>query len=211
MLLIDMQETWLTSLVFWTLGLLLAAGLITWAPAMIIKRRGIARLRDRCKGKLALTYDDGPGRLLTAGLIELLARNNARASFFLVGFRAEREPKTCDQLMKAGHELGCHTQMHRKPWRIAPWTTAADVDRGYRSLSRWVAPNAPFRPPFGKLTTWSWLAARRRRAPLCWWTRDGGDTHEHLPDPRIVAQQLIDDGGGVVLMHSHDRGRDRHE
>src|SRR5262245_60326864 len=207
----DMEESWMTSLLLWVAGLLLAAGLITWLPPMLMKRRGLAQLRAQSKGKLALTYDDGPGRLLTADLLDLLDRHEARASFFLVGFRALREPDLCDRLAKSGHELGCHTHMHRKPWRVPPWTTAADADRGYHAMARWLAPNAPFRPPFGKLTTWSWLMARRRNAPVCWWTRDGRDTSEQLPDPSEVARQLVADGGGVILLHSHDRGQDRHQ
>jgi hypothetical protein len=78
-------------------------------------------------------------------------------------------------------------------------------------MSRWLKPGASFRPPFGKLTTWSWLVAKRRAAPLCWWTCDGCDTAPNLPQPDSVVQRIVEDGGGVVLMHSHDRGADRQE
>lgn len=189
---------------------LAAAGLaVTWLPAVFVKSSQLRRLRSRSRGRLALTYDDGPGPLLTPPLVELLDRHNAKASFFLVGFRALRSPQMCDLLSSAGHHLGCHTQMHKKPWKVWPWQTASDLEQGYRSMSKWLGPGASFRPPFGKLTLWSWLAAKRRGAPLSWWTHDGGDTHSQLPDPAAVARSIISDGGGVVLLHSHDRGTDR--
>jgi peptidoglycan/xylan/chitin deacetylase (PgdA/CDA1 family) len=169
------------------------------------------QLQWRSRGKLVLTYDDGPGPLLTSALVELLDRYHAKASFYLVGFRALRAPQSCDLLMERGHDLGCHTHMHRKPWLIPPWETARDAAQGYRSMSRWLKLNAAFRPPFGKLTTWSWLVAKRRGGAVSWWTMDGCDTHPTLPDPDMVAQRILDDGGAVVLLHSHDRGADRQD
>ena len=192
------------------IGIAMAALLaLTWLPAIGIKQAQLADLRHRTRNKLAITYDDGPGTLMTPRLVGLLKEHGAKATFFLVGFRAQRYPEMCDLLSKAGHELGCHTHMHRKPWRVAPWTTAIDVIDGYRSMSSWLSDNASFRPPFGKLTTWSWIAAKWRGASLCWWTCDGCDTASTLPDPEGVVQKLVERGGGVVLLHSHDRGEDR--
>jgi peptidoglycan/xylan/chitin deacetylase (PgdA/CDA1 family) len=186
---------------------LLAA--ISLLPLVVIRRRADAIMRRRTQGKLLLTYDDGPGPSLTPSLLELLAREGVKATFFLVGFRALRWPEMCDQLAAAGHELGNHTQNHKHAWKISPWRAVREIDEGYRTLAPWMPGNAPFRPPFGKMTLWTWLAARRRGAPVYWWTADGGDTHETVPPMENVAARLERDGGGVVLLHSHDRGEDR--
>lgn len=194
----------------WMLGIAVVAAVgLTFVPAIAIKRWQQQKLRALCRGKMVLTYDDGPDPLLTPALVELLHRHNAKASFFLLGFRAERSPAVCDLLQHAGHELGTHTKWHRNSWRISPWRAVQDVNDGYQSVSRWVSSNAPFRPPFGKLTTWTWLAASARLAPLRWWTCDGCDTHSVLPEPKHVAQMIAASGGAVVLMHCHDRGADR--
>ena len=66
-----------------------------------------------------------------------------------------------------------------------------------------------YRPPFGNLTTWSWLAARRHDASVYWWTCDGRDQSSRLPQPEDVVDAVTRDGGGVVLMHSHDSGEHR--
>jgi len=190
------------------LGVVLAFSIV---PAIIVRRRSDARLRKRVKGKLCLSYDDGPGEGLTPALIELLARHDAKATFFLVGFRVRRWPHVCDQLVAAGHELGSHTENHKNALKVSPWRAVHEIGEGYRTMSRWMAPNAPFRPPFGKMTTWTWLATRRRHAPVVWWTIDGGDTHPKLPSVDEIAQRVLCENGGVVLLHSHDRGEDRSE
>ena len=198
---------------FWIAVTLVAvAGLLiiaTLAPAALIKRRMRHELALKSRGRLALTYDDGPGPLLAPPLLRLLTERGAKASFFLLGFRAERFPETADAIRAAEHELGNHTHWHRHAWRTWPWLAVRDVHQGYGTMSRWMAGSAPFRPPFGKLITWTYFTARRRGAPLSFWTHDGGDTWPELPDPKTIAQSVERDGGGVVLLHSHDRGEDR--
>jgi peptidoglycan/xylan/chitin deacetylase (PgdA/CDA1 family) len=193
------------------LPVLLAGGALAGEAAVYAaKRREIERLRRRCSalGVLALTYDDGPGPALTPRVLDLLAEHDARATFFALGRRAERAPELLDRVRDAGHELGCHGQDHVNAWRAAPWAPPRDIARGYRTLARWVAPDATFRPPHGKQTTVSRAAVRLRGAPVAWWTVDSGDTHATLPDPGHAAAQVVRDGGGVVLLHDHDEERD---
>jgi peptidoglycan/xylan/chitin deacetylase (PgdA/CDA1 family) len=185
--------------------------LVSFVPPMVYRRLAAARLRTQCRGHLVLTYDDGPGPDLTSPLLELLSKHGVKASFFLVGFRAERFPQACDEIARAGHDLGCHTQWHRNAWKLTPWRGLREIDQGYETMTRWLDEQAPFRPPFGKLTTWTWLALARRNAPVCWWTCDARDTASAMPDPNAIVRRVINDGGGVVLMHSHDRGRDRQD
>jgi peptidoglycan-N-acetylglucosamine deacetylase len=206
-----MFDSWMTILVGALLTAAVAAAVVNFVPAALIKKRQRMALVESCRGKLALTYDDGPDPLLTPQLLQLLDRYGVKASFFLVGFRAERSPAMSDLLAKSGHELGCHTDRHRHSWRVAPWQAVRDVSDGYERMKRWMPATALFRPPFGKLTTPTWLEAKRRGAPLCWWTHDGGDTWPALPDPAAITERIFRADGAVVLMHSHDRGRDRHE
>lgn len=190
-------------------SLVAALFVLTYLPALIIKHVQRRALMKACRGKLILTYDDGPDPLLTPLLLDLLKRYNAKATFFLLGFRAERSPQMCDLLVRHGHELGCHAHWHLDSHLLTPWRAIANMRQGYRTMERWMPRSAPFRPPYGKLTTWLWLALLYRGAPLRWWTADGRDTYAQLPDPRETARQISEQGGAVVLMHSHDRGEER--
>jgi len=197
--------------IFLGLALYLALSL---GAAAIVKNRLRHRLRHDARGRLALTYDDGPGPKLAEPLLKLLHEHNAKASFFFVGFRAQRFPETADAIAAAGHEIGNHSQWHRHAWRTltTPWLAVRDLHQGRLTTSRWAAAlRTPslYRPPFGKLTLWTFLAARGRGDRLCFWTADGADTAATLPDPDAIAQRIVASGGGVVLLHSHDRGEQR--
>jgi len=154
---------------------------------------------------LVLTYDDGPGAL-TSRVQNALEGMGARATFFLLGRRAAARPNVVNGLHGAGHELACHTHDHLHAWRVMPWRAAADVERGYRTLSRWVADDGLFRPPYGKLTPWTLARIRRRGARVVMWTHDSGDTtRRELPAAQHLIDAVVRDGGGVVLMHDFDR------
>jgi peptidoglycan/xylan/chitin deacetylase (PgdA/CDA1 family) len=57
----------------------------------------------------ALTFDDGPDPVNTPQVLEILARHNVRATFFLVGEHARQHPELVARIRAAGHEIGNHT------------------------------------------------------------------------------------------------------
>ena len=65
-------------------------------------------------GEIALTYDDGPNPAATPRLLEVLARNEVRATFFLIGEFVRKQPRLVREIAAAGHVIGNHTMTH--PW-----------------------------------------------------------------------------------------------
>ncbi|HLK05802.1 MAG TPA: polysaccharide deacetylase family protein [Candidatus Acidoferrum sp.] len=57
---------------------------------------------------VALSFDDGPHGEFTPQVLEILERYEARATFFLIGERAERNPVLMERIRAAGHEIGNH-------------------------------------------------------------------------------------------------------
>lgn len=64
--------------------------------------------------ELALTYDDGPNPAATPSLLELLARHQVRATFFLIGEFVRQQTALTREIAAAGHVIGNHTMTH--PW-----------------------------------------------------------------------------------------------
>jgi polysaccharide deacetylase family protein (PEP-CTERM system associated) len=50
----------------------------------------------------------------TESVLELFARYSCRATFFVLGWVAERDPQLVREIADAGHELGCHSYAHRR-------------------------------------------------------------------------------------------------
>ena len=72
------------------------------------QRRGSATRRH-----MALTFDDGPDVRWTPIVLDLLARQYVRATFFLIGERARRAPEIVRAIADGGHEIGNHSWSHR--------------------------------------------------------------------------------------------------
>ncbi len=62
--------------------------------------------------EFALTYDDGPNDPYTQQLLDVLARHDIRATFFLIGRFVRQRPDIARAIRAAGHLVGNHTMTH---------------------------------------------------------------------------------------------------
>src|SRR3954468_18179131 len=62
--------------------------------------------------KLALTYDDGPNDPDTPLLLDVLAKHNVKATFFLIGKYVHQRPDIVHRIAVEGHLIGNHTFSH---------------------------------------------------------------------------------------------------
>ena len=65
----------------------------------------------------------------TSRTLELLARHGCRATFFVLGWVAEREPGLVREVAEAGHELACHSHLHRPLYGLKPSEFREDLRR----------------------------------------------------------------------------------
>jgi peptidoglycan-N-acetylglucosamine deacetylase len=119
-----------------------AKGVLHTAPAVA----------DVAVRTVALTFDDGPGPA-TPAVLEILHRNNVRATFFVIGQRAAADPQMLRRIAGDGHALGNHTWSHRIPRAKAGWkrsTVTAEIERTNHAI-RAATGLEPclFRPPGG--------------------------------------------------------------
>ena len=70
----------------------------------------------------------------TRRVLNLLGRLGVRATFFVLGKVAEQEPKLVREIVDAGHEVGCHSHLHRGLWRLSPEEFRSDTRRGRRAI-----------------------------------------------------------------------------
>lgn len=151
-----------------------------------------------------LTIDDGPHPDSTPAILEVLRRHGARATFFLIGRRAERHPELVRAIVAAGHSLGNHTYSHPSAtfWTAGPRRIAREIDRAARAIAAaGVAAPVFFRPPVGMANFFVAGALRRRGLVRVGWSARGFDTRPQDPDRMVDAIVRRCRPGGIVLFH----------
>jgi peptidoglycan/xylan/chitin deacetylase (PgdA/CDA1 family) len=100
---------------------------------------------------LYLTYDDGPEPGATSGVLGLLDKASAHATFFCLGCQAVRHPQLLLDIQRAGHVVGSHTYSHPDGVKTTPAAYLADAIRGIQVLENILgSPPTLFRPPYGR-------------------------------------------------------------
>jgi peptidoglycan/xylan/chitin deacetylase (PgdA/CDA1 family) len=97
-----------------------AAYAALWPQSQIFGRMLVA---GSDPNEIALTYDDGPNDEATERLLEVLARREVHATFFVIGSFVRQRPELVRAIAAAGHLVGNHTMTH--PW--LSWQSAARI------------------------------------------------------------------------------------
>ncbi len=102
---------------------------------------------------LALTFDDGPSAF-TNELLDTLARNNVKATFFVVGSRVRHHPAIMDRMMREGHVIANHSFTHARLGRryaATPELLITEIGNTNAAIAPYVRPGQGlyFRAPYG--------------------------------------------------------------
>ena len=90
---------------------------------------------------VALTYDDGPNPPYTERLLDVLTKHDVKATFFMIGNRIEKHPKTVNRVIAEGHQIGNHTYSHPLLGFLPPFYVRREIERTDDLLQRY--------PPYG--------------------------------------------------------------
>ncbi len=149
--------------------------------------------------RVALTFDDGPHPKVTPQILDTLHKYDAKATFFMLGSRAEYYPEIAKQVNDAGHELGNHTWTH-------PDLTKSNVEKVRNEINRTTSiiesvtgeKVTAFRPPYGAVND---TVRGQTDLPIVLWDVDTLDW-QHRDASKLLAyvkKQTKD--GSIILMH----------
>jgi peptidoglycan/xylan/chitin deacetylase (PgdA/CDA1 family) len=159
-------------------------------------------------GRVALTFDDGPGPL-TRAFLRRLRRLHVKATFFVVGYAIARRPHVLRAIRAAGMSVGNHSVTHAALGALPAGRQRTEIEAQERAIQRLIGYRPLFfRPPYRSYTlvTAGEIAAAGMVGSL--WSVDSRDYTR--PGVRsIVRNALQVRPGGVILMH--DFGGDRRQ
>lgn len=156
-------------------------------------------------GEVVLTFDDGPIKAYTRKVLDALADQCTKATFFMVGKMAVADPVMVKEVAKAGHTIGSHTWSHKN---LRPTTLVRAKQEIESAISAITlangAPIAPFfRFPYLASNKQADAYLKSRDIGAIWIDIDSKDYRTRDPktvENRVMAQ-LMKLRKGIILMH----------
>ena len=156
--------------------------------------------------EVVLTFDDGPQDKHTHAVLEALAAQCTKATFFSIGKMAAGLPEIIRDVAKAGHTIGTHTWSHADLSKLkneADWK--AEIEKGVSAVRRAVGgPIAPFfRYPLLKDTKESLAHLASRNVAIFSADLDSFDFKFRDAEGFVksVMERLDKKGKGILLLH----------
>ena len=157
---------------------------------------------------IALTFDDGPHNTYTPQILELLEKHDAKATFFVIGERAERYPDIISQINDEGHELANHTYTHTL--KIKPTNLEEELRKTNQAIHKITGIYPLFyRPVEGRYDEQIINTAVENGYKVIMWSWHLDTEDWRMPGvQKIVSKVLTGVGPGDVVLF-HDAGGDR--
>ncbi len=157
---------------------------------------------ERGSKRIALTYDDGPNDPHTLHLLDVLAKHNVRATFFMIGRHVRQRPVIARAVAQAGHVIGNHTFTHPLLLFESEAQTRMQLVDCRQALQDAIGDHSHlFRPPFGGRRPATIRVARDLGLQTVMWNVTGYDWR--VPPAAVIEQKVVRQirGGAVILLH----------
>lgn len=157
---------------------------------------------------LYLTFDDGPWPPATDEILQALATNQAKATFFVVGNQVEAHPDYIQRIIDQGHAIGNHTMTHTDLIASSRDEIRAELSGTSKLVGSSRMGNC-MRPPYGLIDEKVAAVAHSLNLMPILWT---GHAQDWDPPGTAEMMQMLKDAthpGAVILLH--DGGGDKPE
>ena len=178
-----------------------AKGLSVGVPASFLGTTIEEAKLSSNKKVIALTFDDGPWPETTAQVLDILKKNDIKATFCVIGQNVKNFPDIMKRVVAEGHAVANHTWHH---WyhSMSPQTAAYEIDNTTDIIYKTTGVKTNmFRPPGGIMTNGVAAYAKNSKYALIMWSSDSVD-YSRPSVPRLISNVFREaKPGGIVLMH----------
>jgi peptidoglycan/xylan/chitin deacetylase (PgdA/CDA1 family) len=171
----------------------------------IIKRLFNNQIWDipNTENKIYLTFDDGPTSEITEWVLEILHKNNIKATFFCIGSNIEKHPELFRKAIENGHSIGNHTFNHIQGWKTATKDYLENVKQCETAISKLQSATCNiFRPPYGKIKPSQSQKLRKLGYKIIMWDVLTADFDQSISPEKCLenATQKVT-SGSVIVFH----------
>lgn len=189
--------------------LLLIGGLLTWLEYdyNAVKKEDV---REACgyvsasatpveAPKIALTFDDGPSAAWTPVLLDGLKERGVKATFFLIGENADKNPEIVKRMAEEGHLIGNHTYHHVELTKVSENEARLELADTSAVIVRITGKEPEYmRPPFG---AWQRKLEREIQMLPVLWTIDPLDWTTENQDEIVNKVVTEAEENDIILLH----------
>lgn len=154
------------------------------------------------KKMVALTFDDGPNTTSHHQIVSTLQKNNAAATFFVLGslLGSEANKKEIARTYSMGNEIASHTQNHLQLTKLSSQKLQYEINKTDQMIQSIIGKKpALLREPYGAFNT-NVLAVAKR--PSIMWSIDTLDWKTRSANATYLSVMNRVSDGSIVLMHS---------
>lgn len=189
--------------------LLVIGGLLTWLKYdyNTVKMEDV---REACgyvsasatpveASKIALTFDDGPSAVWTPALLDGLKERGVKATFFLIGENADKNPEIVKRMAEEGHLIGNHTYHHVELIKVSENEARLELADTSAVIVRITGKEPEYmRPPFG---TWQRKLEQDIQMLPVLWTIDPLDWTTENQDEIVNKVVTEAEENDIILLH----------
>lgn len=167
------------------------------------KKIFIARGSRQCH-KVFLTFDDGPNKEFTEDILDILLDHKVKATFFVIGRKAEENPIILKRIFKEGHEIGNHTYNHTRG-RLGWKQFEEEIFKTQRAVKGIIGCSPRlFRFPYGEINLSHLCLTFSRRLTSVFWSIDTNDYQAKNSDEFLENfEKLSIKSGDILLLHDN--------
>jgi peptidoglycan/xylan/chitin deacetylase (PgdA/CDA1 family) len=152
---------------------------------------------------IALTFDDGPDKILTPLILDILARNDVKAAFFCVGDNVKANPDVVRRIDREGHIIGNHSGTHHFFFDLFSRKRMIKELEGYDDIVGNLIRRKVklFRPPYGVTNPALAAAAAARDYSVIGWSLKSMDTVIKNENDLLQRLEKKLKNGDIILFH----------
>ena len=158
---------------------------------------------------VALTFDDGPGYESTQRILDILAKYDAKATWFCLGSKVDANPDMLKKINAAGHEIANHSYNHPNLVNLPLNEALSNINSASASIKNVIGKSPNYlRPPYGSYND---TIAQNTSMKIALWNvdswdwklRNGKSTYQHVmqtmrPNPVILFHDIYNTSADAV-------------
>lgn len=149
--------------------------------------------------RIALTFDDGPHPKVTEGILDILDKYQAKATFFMLGSRVQYYPDIAKDVLARGHEVGNHTWNHSVLTKLSTEQVSKEYTSTVGAITQAIGQGPTvFRPPYGATND---SVNGQIPVPVVLWSIDTMDWKHRNAQQLLPYVQNNLHNNAIVLMH----------